>query len=141
MADETRIVRDRQHAIRREMDRRGISLKQVSFDSGIAYNTLRSYFPADGLHDPAVVTAAALFALAHGRALPLDMLSLLLPADVLLVRVPRDVDHDAASHAMFQYLEEKAAAHRPDSPAGPAIAPCEDAGLRTRLAAVPGGAG
>lgn len=140
MADTIRIVRDRQCAVRREMDRRGIALKQVEFDSGIPSSTLLSYFPAEGSRDPAVMPASALYALAGAHALPLDLLSLLLPANVMLVRVPDDVDHDAACEAMHHYLAEKAVAHRPDSPDGPAIAPCEDVSLRQKLAAVPGGA-
>jgi hypothetical protein len=53
MADAVKIVRQRQLAIRREMDRRGIALKQVEFDSGIPYATLLSYFPLEGSREPA----------------------------------------------------------------------------------------
>ena len=39
------IIRERQLAIRRELDRRGIALKVVSYDSKIPYPTLLTYFP------------------------------------------------------------------------------------------------
>ena len=54
----SKIVRDRQCAIRRELDRRGVSLKVVSFDSGIPYSTLLSYFPADHDKQPAMMPAS-----------------------------------------------------------------------------------
>jgi hypothetical protein len=137
MRDAVRIVRDRQLFVRREMQRRGIALKQVELDSGLPHPTLLSYFPAEGSRDPAVLPASALFALLATRALPLDLLNLLLPEGLALVAVPDDVDHDAAAQAMQAYLIGKGQAHRPDSPDGPAIAPCEDAQLRGALAAVP----
>jgi hypothetical protein len=139
MADNVRIVRERQIAIRREMQRRGIPLKQVEFDSGLPHASVASYFPADGERDPANMPISALFSLIAGKALPLDLLSLLLPEGVLLIATPDDADHDAVCEAMHQYLADKAHAHRPDSPAGPAIAPCEDVALRSRLAAVRAG--
>ena len=43
--DRNEIVRTRQSAIRRELDRRGIALKVISFDSGISYSTLLTYLP------------------------------------------------------------------------------------------------
>lgn len=137
MCDTVRIVRERQLAVRREMDRRGIPLKQVQFDSGLSHSTLLSYFPAPGgQRDPAVIPATAIYQLAQGRALPLDLMSLLLPAGVVLVRLPDDADHDAACEAMQDYLSDKARAHHPDSPAGREIARCEEAALSAKLASV-----
>ena len=46
------IIRERQKAMRREMDRRGIAMKAVSMDSGIGYDALLTYFPADALKVP-----------------------------------------------------------------------------------------
>ncbi|MGJ3625985.1 hypothetical protein AB5I41_01615 [Sphingomonas sp. MMS24-JH45] len=49
------IVRDRQLVVRREMDRRGISLKAVALDSGIPYATIVSYFPGERDRQPATI--------------------------------------------------------------------------------------
>lgn len=134
MTDNSSIVKDRQRAIRREMDRRGIHLKIVAADSGLSPSTLASYFPADPAIDPAQMPTGALFALVG--VLPDDLTSLMLPAGVQIVRVPEDVDHDEAAQAMHDYLAAKSAAHHPDSPGGRDIAPCEDAKLRNKLTAV-----
>lgn len=136
MTDKTMIVRERQLAIRREIDRRGIALKAVACDSGIGYGTLLTYFPAPGSREPACLPTSALYALAEGKALPLDLLSMLLPVGVAMVFVPEEVDHHEAAAAMQDFLSAKARAHHPDSPAGEAIAPCEDATLRAKLAVV-----
>jgi hypothetical protein len=138
MRDSNTIIRERQLVIRRELDRRGVALKAVSFDSGIPYATLLSYFPApDGERDPAVMPVSALYCLVG--AIPDDLLSLLLPAGRVIVQVPDNVDHDALCEAMQAYLAEKAKAHRPESECGPAIGPGEDNVLRgkfTRVRAV-----
>lgn len=134
MTDNSSIVKDRQRAIRREMDRRGIHLKIVAADSGLSPSTLASYFPADPAIDPAQMPTGALFALVG--VLPDDLISLMLPAGVQIVRVPEYVDHDEVCQAMHDYLASKSAAHHPDSPGGRDIAPCEDAKLRGKLAAI-----
>jgi len=140
MGDNTNIVRvlkDRQQAMRREMDRRGIALKAVSFDSGIGYSTLLSYFPCeDGKADPALMPVSAQYALCG--VVPDDILSLLLPEGRRIVRVSEMLDHDEAAEALQDYLREKERAHRPDSPAGRDIAPCEDNVLRGKFADIPG---
>lgn len=139
MSDRNEILKQRQCAMRREMDRRGIALKAVSFDSGIPYSTLLSYFPQEGANDPAIMSVAAQYALADRDALPADILSLLLPANKLIVTVTDNIDHDEASKAMRDYIDTKEAAHHPASPAGRDIADCEDATLRGKFAVVAGG--
>lgn len=131
--DNVTIIRDRQLAIRREMDRRGIALKAVSFDSGIGYETLITYFPAEGSRDPAQIPGGAIYALAAGEAIPLDLLSLLLPVGFHIVRAPDVVDHDDIEAACRDYLSAKGAAHRADSPAGTALAPSETATLDQKV--------
>ncbi len=130
------ILKQRQCAMRREMDRRGIALKAVSFDSGIPYSTLLSYFPQEGGREPAIMSVEAQFALAEKDALPADILSLLLPAGKLIVHVPENVDHDEADKACRDYADAKAAAHHPDSEAGRDIGPNEDRALRGKLSLV-----
>lgn len=132
MANNYTIVRGRQLTIRRELDRRGISLKAIAFDAGIPYPTLLSYFPADG--EPHTISGAAFFSLCG--VLPADLLSLLLPDGFQVVRAPEDVDHDQLADAMAEYLAAKQHAHHPDSPDGREISEGEDEELCQRLASV-----
>lgn len=141
MRDENMIVRERQLLIRREMDRRDISIKAVQLDGGWKDpSTVSSYFPnPEGKKEPATMSVAALYRLIATKALPVDLLSLLLPAGHLIVRVPEELDHDEIAQAMADYLAEKQRAHHPESEAGREISPNEDAKLRQRFAAVTGG--
>lgn len=122
------IVRQRQLAIRREMDRRGISLKAIAFDSGLPYPTLLTYFPA-GDH-AATISGSALFALCG--VLPHDLISLLLPDGFQVVRVPEGVDHDTLADMASEYLAAKNAAHHPESEAGRDIGPGEESALNRK---------
>lgn len=127
MHDESTIVaviRRRQAAIRRELDRRLIAMKVVSQDSGIPYGTLLTYFPADTDKQPAQIPGSAIFALAP--VLPTDLMSLLLPDGFQVVRAPEDINHDEIADVMADYLTTKQHAHHPESPAGREISNCED---------------
>jgi hypothetical protein len=137
MSDGTMIIRQRQLAMRRELDRRGIALKAVSFDSGVPYATLLSYFPVEGSRDPAVMPVSALYCLVG--ALPQDILSLLLPDGHLIVKAPVELNHDEIAEAMQDFLHAKHAAHHPESEAGREIGPGEDEVLRGKFAVVAGG--
>jgi hypothetical protein len=137
MADAVKIVRQRQLAIRREMDRRGIALKQVEFDSGIPYATLLSYFPLEGSREPAQIPGSAIYALAQGGALPNDLLSLLLPAGRVIVTVPEETDLDGLADAFADFLHHKNAAHHPESEAGRDIGPNERAKLNSKVVQLP----
>jgi len=132
MRDRNEIVRERQSAIRRELDRRGIALKAVAMDAQISYSTLVSYLPQPGGDKPVMMPAGAIYALAETRAIPDDLLSLLLPAGVLMVRVPEGVDHDEIEEAARDYLAEKAKAHHLESEAGRDIGPNENQALTER---------
>ena len=134
MRDNNEIVRQRQSAIRRELDRRGIALKAVSFDSGLSYSTLLSYLPQEGGDKPAMMPMSAVYALAESRAIPDDLLSLLLPAGCLIVRAPEEIDHYEIVGACRDYLATKGKAHHPESEAGREIGPTEAAELTKRAA-------
>lgn len=129
------IVRQRQLAVRREMDRRGIAMKVVALDSGIPVPTLATYFPADPLATPAQIPGGAIFALC--AALPADILSLLLPDGFCIVRACEGVDHDELAGAVTDYLATKQAAHHPESECGPAIGPTERATLDAKVTHLP----
>jgi hypothetical protein len=129
-------VRDRQLVIRRELDRRGISLKAIAFDSGLPYSTVVSYFPGERDKEPHTLSATALFALCG--VLPFDLLSLVLPDGFQIVRVPEGINHDEIADCMVEYLAEKQRAHHPESECGPALGPKECQKLTT-LAVITGG--
>lgn len=139
MRDANMIVRDRQRVIRREMDRRGISLKAVSLDSGIPYATIVSYFTDERDREPATIGGASLYMLCcgedgRGPALPVDLLSMLLPDGFQIVRAPEDIDHDAMCEWASSYVAAKHRAHHPDSEAGREIGPGEAARLNGLVA-------
>ncbi|WP_235037477.1 MULTISPECIES: hypothetical protein [unclassified Novosphingobium] len=136
ISDANEIVRARQAAIRRELDRRGIALKAVGFDSGIPYPTLLTYFPQEGAARPVMLPAAAIYALTEGKAIPDDLLSMLLPVGCVIVRVPEGVDLDDTEAQFHEWLAMKGRAHHPGSEAGREIGPGEEAALRARLTAV-----
>jgi hypothetical protein len=135
MCKQSDIVRDRQRAIRRELDRRGISLKAVSFDSGIPYSTLCTYFPGNerGVAErkPAELPTGALMALFG--AVPDDLLNLLLPDGYAVVRVPSGIDYDDISEACRDFISSKDKAHHPESEAGRDIGPNEHAELAGKV--------
>lgn len=136
--DNVAIIRQRQTNIRREIDRRGIALKAVSFDSGISYETLLTYFPAPGTREPAQIPGGAIFALCYGEALPADLLSLLVPDGWQIVRAPESIDHDALCEHLVDYLATKQAAHHPESECGPAIGPTERQSLDGKVVQIRG---
>lgn len=127
MRDEDKIVRSRQLTIRRELDRRGLSLKAIAFDSGIGYSTLVSYFPGEKDREPATISGASLFALCG--VLPADLISLILPDGFQIVRAPETIDHDALCELANEYVTAKNRAHHPESEAGRDIGPSEEAAL------------
>ena len=135
MSADNAIVRERQLAIRRELDRRQVPLQVVSFDSGIPYPTLLTYFPG-GDRVPAELPTSAAFALC--RALPLDLVNLLCPEGFAVVRIPNDVDYDAINQHCMDFLSEKAAAHHPESEAGVHLGPTEQQRLNAKVVAFPG---
>lgn len=135
MRDSSTIMRERQRTIRRELDRRGISLKAVSFDSGIPYSTLYSYFPGNerGTEEkqPAELPIGAFYALQG--AIPDDLLNLLLKDGYAIVRVPVGIDYDDVSSGCREYLDAKERAHHPESEEGREIGPTEKAELGAKV--------
>lgn len=108
----------------------GLSLKAISLDSGLAYNTVQTY--AGG---QAVMSIASLFKLVG--VIPNELLSLLLPEGQVIVSVPSGIDHDQMADAFADYLKTKNDAHHPDSPAGRDIADCEREQLDAKVVQLP----
>lgn len=138
MSDENAIVREAQRLIRREMDRRGIRIKAVQLDGGWeTSSTVLSYFPADEHKEPAIMSVASLYRLLRRKALPSDLLSLLLPEGFAIVQVPEGIDHDELADDFADYLATKNDFHRPESEEGPAIGPTERATLNSKIVMLP----
>lgn len=134
MRDENSIVRDSQRLIRREMDRRGIAIKAVQLDGGWnTPSTVQSYFPADKDAEPATMSVAALYRLISTKALPIELLSLLLPSGHLIVQAPEGVDYDEFSQGCRDFIDAKDRAHHPESEAGRDIGPGESAELGAKV--------
>lgn len=130
MPDKIEIVRERQRAIRREMMRRRISPDVVAIDSLLSKSSVAGYFPnPDGKVPVTAITVAALFALLETNALPLDLLSLLLPDGFAIVPKPDHIDHDELMAACTEFVAAYGAARHPDSEDGIAIGPREAAKL------------
>lgn len=138
VSDENKIVRDRQRLIRREMDRRGISIKAVQLDGGWETpSTVLSYFPADEHKEPATMSVAALYRMLVRKALPAELLSLLLPEGYALVRVPEGIDHDEVADEFADFLKTKNDFHHPESEAGRDLGPTERAALDAKIVHLP----
>ena len=123
MPDKVEIVRERQLAIRREMINRRISLDVVAIDSKISPSSVAGYFPNPDSKAPVVtaITMAVVFALLESKALPLDLMSLLLPEGYAIVPKPEHIDHDALMAACVDFVATYGAARHPDSEDGIAI--------------------
>lgn len=115
--------------------RNGLTLKAISLDAGIPYNTLRSY--AGSGCATAEMPVSALRKLIG--VIPDELLSLLLPDGRQIVQAPEHIDHDALSDHLREWLADKDHAHHPESPAGREISDCEDARLRGKFASIAGG--
>ena len=137
MIDYDKIVRDRQALVRRQMDERRITIKQVQCDGGWeSPSTVLSYFPADRDRQPATMSVASLFRLLETEALPPELLSLLLPAGFQINRVHEGLDHDEVETACRDFLAAKGKAHHPESEAGREIGPTEAQELARRAVAL-----
>lgn len=112
--DENAIAREAQLAVRQEIDRRNIPLKLIASKADVPLSTLLDWFPAG--KEPKIMSLANFGKLT--RAIPADVLSLLLPDGFALVRVPEHFDHDEIADSFAAYLHEKNAAHHPESEAG-----------------------
>lgn len=133
MADNSQI-KATQERIFRIATRQGLTLKAISLDAEIPYNTLRNYAGHNG--ETAEMPVSAIGKLVG--VIPDELLSLLLPEGRVIVQAPREIDHDEIEDACRDYLETKGRAHHKDSPAGREISDCERAALGVKLATVNG---
>lgn len=133
MADENANVREALATIRAELDRRGMHLKVCAAKGGFSYSTFLSWFPASGT--PQVPSLANLPGLV--KALPSDLVSLLVPDGFHLIPDPQGLDYDAFAAGCVAFLERKNKAHHPDSPAGRDLSDCEKQALTAEIVRLP----
>lgn len=126
------VIRERQLAVRRELDRRNIALKALQYDSGIPYQTILSYFPGEKDRQPAIMPLSAFFRLIP--VLPRDLVDLLLPHGHMIIPVPEGVDHDDLAAKAGEFALTYAHARHPNSEAGIDIGPCERTDLNNKAA-------
>ncbi len=134
MADNHEITATQERIFRIAL-RGGLTLKAISLDSGLPYNTLRSY--AGSGCETAEMPVSALGKLVG--VIPDELLSLLLPDGRVIVQAPENVDHDALAEHLRDWLAEKDHTHHPESECGREIGPGEDARLRGKFAMIAGG--
>lgn len=102
-----------------------LSLKALSLDSGMPYNTIRNYAGGN-----AVMPVPALLKLVG--VIPDDLLSQLLDpvGRHLAENDTDDGDHDTLASNCIDFAAKVNKARHPQSPAGVDIAPCEEKELR-----------
>lgn len=141
MSDELTIVhqmRDRQLRLARIIASNGISLKALSFDSGIPYTTLRSYFPGECNAVPHIMPVTALCQL-FGK-LPDEWLSTLIEPEGRAIAAPVEHDHDCLAANAIDYAAEHARARHPASPGGVEIVDTEEDRLNVKALKLRGAA-
>lgn len=117
----------RMFRIAQDPSRYGLSLKLISMDSGVGYDSLRNYAAGN-----TVMPVTALYSLVG--VIPDELLSLLLPDGRQIVNAPDGVDHDELEAACRDYLRAKGEAHHPESPEAREIASCEEDRLNRKAA-------
>jgi hypothetical protein len=112
----------------------GLKLKTISLDSGIPYNTIRSYS-----HGEAVMPLPAFLKLVD--VIPDELLSQLLdPVKRCIVRAEEgdEPDYDAIGQGALELAGEVQKSRRPDSPGGTNIVPIEKQAIHSKLAPLVG---
>jgi hypothetical protein len=133
MPDENAITRETLLAIRQELDVRGLPLKVCASKANVSYSTFISWFPASGT--PQIPSLAALRCLA--KALPGDLLSLLVPDGFHIVPDPTGMDYDDIAAGCIEFAAEHAKARHPLSECGIEIGPGEEARLNNKIVQLP----
>jgi hypothetical protein len=109
--------------------RYNLTLKAISLDSGIGYDSLRNYASGETIMPLTAVDCLI-------DVLPDELLTLLFSNGRVLVKAPEEIDHHQIAPALRDYLRAKDDAHHPDSEAGEAIGPGEHKALCGKLALV-----
>lgn len=135
MLDDNAITREVLLHIRQQLDQRGVPLKVCAGKAGVSYSTFISWFPADG--KPQIPSIAALRGLA--KALPGDLLSMLVPDGFHIVPDPGGIDYDDFAARCLDFASEHAKARHPLSEWGVDIGPGEQSRLDSKVVHLPVG--
>lgn len=127
-------IRETQVRIGRIAEKNGTSLKAISLDSGIPYNTVRSYFSQE--HDAAIHIMPVTALVKLIGVIPDEWLSLLFDIGGRVLTVPNAADHDELAATCISFAGEHARARHPESEEGVAISANEDRALRSVAAKV-----
>lgn len=133
MPDENAITRDALLQIRSELTARKLPLKVCASKAGVSYSTFLSWFPAAGT--PQIPSLAALRGLA--KALPGDLLSLLVPDGFHIVPDPSGIDYDDFAAGCLDFAAEHAKSRHPLSEWGVDIGPTERDRLDNKVVHLP----
>jgi len=114
------------------------SLKTIASELGWQRSVLDAYFPPNRDTKPTKLPLSALWDILESGAFPADIAALLMPDGFTMAPIPAGMDHDEFAEACSAFLDRKAQAHRADSPAGPALSPCEIADLDERRVQIVG---
>jgi hypothetical protein len=133
MPDDNTIMRETLLTIRLELDNRRLPLKVCASKAGVSYSTFLSWFPASGT--PQIPSLACLPGLA--KALPGDLLSLLVPDGFHIVPDPSGIDYDDFAAGCIRFAGEHAQARHPLSECGVDIGPGEETKLNATILHLP----
>lgn len=117
-----------QKAFFRLLAAKGFTQDLLHHETAIATTSLSEY--ATG---KTKMSLTALRRVAAVPDIPLELLSLLLPPGMVIVRVPAGVDYDDISEGCRSYLDCKERAHHPQSEAGRDIGPGEQSQLDAKV--------
>lgn len=126
-------MRDRQARVFRmalDPQRYGLTLKMISADSGIGYDSLRNYAAGE-----TIMPITAIDCLID--VIPDELLSLLFSSGRVIIKIPENINHDDIATWADSYTAKKIAAHRQDSECEERIGPTEKAELDAMVVQFP----
>lgn len=132
MADKSAITERlivQQKALFRLAAKKGFTQELIHSDTGLPTTSLSEW--ATG---KAKMSLVGMLAIAQIEDFPCELLSLVMPDGMAVVRIPAGIDHDECERACRDFLTAKGEAHHPESEAGREIGPNEDQTLRTKEA-------
>lgn len=139
MADKSGITERllvQQKAMFRLAAAKGFTQELIHNDTGLPTTSLSEW--ANG---KAKLSLVALLAIAEIPDFPLELLSLIMPSNIALVRIPSGIDYDEVSSACREFIDAKDKAHHPESEAGRDLGPTEQADLNQKVVSIRGRAG
>lgn len=117
-----------QKAMFRLAAKKGFSQELIHNETRIPTTSL-----SDWANGKAKMSLVGMLKIADVPDFPLELLSLIMPAGMAIVRVPQGIDYDDVSQACRDFIDAKDRAHHPESEAGRDIGPGEHAELSGKV--------